>query len=55
MLRVGTNDPEGPYEITFSPFYRPEEDYSKTKDYADFLKLATYNNPGGPRMKSYMD
>jgi hypothetical protein len=42
-------------QVTFSPFYRAEEEYSKTKDYADFLKLATYNNAGGPRMKSYMD
>jgi hypothetical protein len=41
--------------MTFSTFYRAEEDYSKTKDYADYLKLATYNNAGGPRMKAYMD
>jgi len=41
--------------MTFSPFYRAEEDYSRTKDYADYLKLATYNNAGGPRMASYMD
>src|SRR5215475_15044231 len=53
--------PEKPFgfhimqNMTFSPFYRAEEDYSKTKNYADYLKLATYNNAGGPRMKSYMD
>jgi hypothetical protein len=41
--------------MTFSPFYRAEEDYSKTKDYTDYLKLATYNNAGGPRMKAHMD
>src|SRR5258708_36950636 len=41
--------------MTFSPFYRAEEDYSKTKDYTDYLKLATYNNAGGPPMKAYMD
>jgi hypothetical protein len=41
--------------MTFSPFYRAVEDYSKTRDYADYLKLATYNNAGGPRMKAYMD
>jgi hypothetical protein len=40
---------------TFSPFYRAEEDYSRTKDYADYLKLATYNNAGGPRMAAYLD
>jgi hypothetical protein len=53
--------PEKPFgfhimqNMTFSPFYRAEEDYSKTRDYADYLKLATYNNAGGPRMKAYMD
>jgi hypothetical protein len=38
-----------------SPFYRAEEDYSRTKDYADYLKIATYNNAGGPRMAAYLD
>ena len=53
--------PEKPFgfhimqNVTFSPFYRAEEDYSKTRNYTDYLKLATYNNAGGPRMKSYMD
>jgi len=53
--------PEKPFgfhimqNMTFSPFYRAEEDYSQTRDYADFLKIATYNNAGGPRMKDYLD
>jgi hypothetical protein len=53
--------PEKPFgfhimqNMTFSPFYRAEEDYSRTKDYSDYLKLATYNNAGGPRMAAYMD
>jgi hypothetical protein len=53
--------PEKPFgfhiqqNMTFSPFYRAEEDYSQTKGYADFLKLATYNNSGGPRMAAYLD
>jgi hypothetical protein len=41
--------------MTFSPFYRAEEDYTKRRNYADFLKLATYNNAGGPRMAAYLD
>jgi hypothetical protein len=41
--------------MTFSPFYQAEEDYSRTKDYADYLKLATYNNAAGPRLASYLD
>ncbi len=40
--------------MTFSPFYRAEEDYTKRREYADFLKLATYNNAGGPRMTAYL-
>ncbi|HUA91194.1 MAG TPA: hypothetical protein VL991_01435 [Terracidiphilus sp.] len=53
--------PEKPFgfhimqNMTFSPFYRAEEDYAKTKDYSDFLKLATYNNAAGPRLATYLD
>jgi len=53
--------PEKPFgfhimqNMTFSPFYRAEEDYSKTKNYSDFLKLATYNNAAGPRLASFLD
>ncbi|HEV2133586.1 MAG TPA: hypothetical protein VGR47_04935 [Terracidiphilus sp.] len=41
--------------MTFSPFYRAEEDYAKRRNFADFLKLATYNNAGGPRLAKYLD
>ncbi len=41
--------------MSFSPFYQAEEDYSKTRDYTDYLKIATYNNAAGPRMASYLD
>jgi hypothetical protein len=53
--------PEKPFgfhiqqNMTFSPFYRAEEDYEQTRHYADFLKLATYNNAGGPRLVSFLD
>jgi hypothetical protein len=53
--------PEKPFgfhvmqNMTFSPFYRAEEDYSHTRDYADYLKIATYNNAGGPRMAAFLD
>jgi len=53
--------PEKPFgfhvmqNMTFSPFYRAEEDYTKTKNYTDFLKLATYNNAAGPRLASFLD
>lgn len=41
--------------VTFSPFYRAEEDYAKRRTTADFLKIATYNNAGGPRMANYLN
>lgn len=53
--------PEKPFgfhimqSFTFSPFYRAEEDYVKRRDFADFLKPATYNNAGGPRMAAYLN
>ena len=53
--------PEKPFgfhimqHMTFSPFYRAEEDYSETKNYTDFLKLATYSNAGGPRLAAFLE
>ncbi|HEV3198410.1 MAG TPA: hypothetical protein VGZ73_10890 [Bryobacteraceae bacterium] len=53
--------PEKPFgfhimqNMSFSPFYQAEEDYSRTRDYTDYLKIATYNNAAGPRMASYLD
>jgi hypothetical protein len=41
--------------VTFSPFYSAVDDYTKVADYADFLKIATYNNAGGPRMAHFID
>jgi hypothetical protein len=41
--------------VTFSPFYSAVDDYAKLADYADFLKIATYNNAGGPRMAHFID
>ena len=40
---------------TLSPFYRAEEDFSRTKDYADFIKQVVYNNCAGPRMAVFLD
>jgi hypothetical protein len=53
--------PEKPFgfhiqqNMTFSPFYRAEEDFSQSRRYSDFLKLASYNNSGGPRMAAFLD
>ena len=53
--------PEKPFgfhimqNMTFSPFYAAEEDFSETKNYTDYLKLATYNNAAGPRLAAFLD
>jgi hypothetical protein len=41
--------------ITFSPFYSAIDDYAKVAAYADFLKIACYNNAGGPRMARFIE
>jgi hypothetical protein len=41
--------------VTFSPFYSAVDDYAKLADYSDFLKIACYNNAGGPRMAHFVD
>ncbi|HEY0263408.1 MAG TPA: hypothetical protein VGC07_02690 [Granulicella sp.] len=41
--------------MTFSPFFRAEEDYTRLRNNADFLKIACYNNAGGPRLAAYLD
>ena len=40
---------------SFSPFYRAEQDYSKLRHSADFLKVVMYNNCGGARMVQYLN
>jgi hypothetical protein len=40
--------------ITFSPLYSAADDYSTIKNYADFVKIATYNNAGGGRMAGFI-
>ncbi len=41
--------------VTFSPFYSAVEDYGKVKEYADFIKIATYSNAGGGRMAGFLN
>ena len=41
--------------ISFSPFYRAEQDYANYTEYADFLKPALYDNPAAERMTSFVD
>lgn len=41
--------------VTFSPFYSAVDNYAKVAEYSDFLKIACYNNAGGPRMSHFID
>lgn len=41
--------------VTFSPFYRALDDYARLANYTDFVKIATYSNAGGVRMKGFID
>ena len=53
--------PEKPFgfhiqqNVTFSPFYSAGEDFTQLAKFSDFLKIATYNNAGGPRMARLVD
>jgi hypothetical protein len=40
---------------TFSPFYSAADDYSRIKQYTDFVKIACYSNAGGGRMASFIN
>jgi hypothetical protein len=42
------------HNATLSPFYRAEEDYAQTAQYADYVKPAVYNIAGGPRMATFL-
>ncbi|HZL43231.1 MAG TPA: hypothetical protein VFD66_08110, partial [Verrucomicrobiae bacterium] len=43
------------HQATLSPFYRAEEDYAETANYADYVKPAMYNIAGGERMAAFLD
>ena len=53
--------PEKPFgfhiqqNVTFSPFYSAAEDFTRLAEFSDFLKIATYNNAGGPRIGRLID
>jgi len=40
--------------VTFSPFFRAEQDYARLSHYADFIKPCPYNNCAGPRFAQYI-
>jgi hypothetical protein len=43
------------HEISFSPWYRAEEDYAELKQFHDWLKIVIYNNCAGPRFHTFVE
>jgi hypothetical protein len=43
------------HNFTMSPIYRAEQDFAEMAPFSDFIKIAVYNNSGGPRLASYVE
>ena len=43
------------HNISFSPFYRADQDLSEMSHYSDFIKLVAYNNCAGPRFHQWVE
>jgi len=43
------------HTISFSPFYRADQDLAEMSHYSDFIKLVTYNNCAGPRFHVWVE
>jgi hypothetical protein len=42
------------HNISFSPFYRADQDYSELARFSDFIKVVIYNNCAGPRFYTWI-
>lgn len=42
------------HDISFSPFYRADQDFAELSKCSDFIKVVSYNNCGGPRLHSWI-
>jgi hypothetical protein len=43
------------HTISFSPFYRADQDLGEMSRYSDFIKLVAYNNCAGPRFHTWVE
>ncbi len=43
------------HNISFSPFYRADQDYAELSRCSDFIKVVTYNNCAGPRFHTWVE
>ena len=42
------------HNISFSPFYRADQDYAEIARFSDFIKVVIYNNCAGPRFFTWV-
>jgi hypothetical protein len=42
------------HDISFSPFYRADQDYAELSELSDFIKVVAYNNCAGPRFSTWI-
>ena len=42
------------HNISFSPFYRADQDYAEMAKFSDFIKVVIYNNCAGPRFYTWV-
>lgn len=42
------------HNISFSPFYRADQDYAEMAKFSDFIKVVIYNNCAGPRYHTWI-
>jgi hypothetical protein len=42
------------HNISFSPFYRADQDYAEMAKFSDFIKVVIYNNCAGPRFFTWV-
>lgn len=43
------------HNISFSPFYRADQDYAEMSHFSDFIKVVAYNNCAGPRFHRWVE
>ncbi len=43
------------HNVSFSPFYRADQDLEEMSHHSDFIKLVAYNNCAGPRFHTWVE
>lgn len=43
------------HNLSFSPFFRADQDYGELSHFSDFIKVVAYNNCAGPRFHAWVE